>query len=657
MLIISGRTFSRLNFNSQITLCAGGKLVNAQASGWADLTVSSGGTVLGISMSKTAEVRILGAGFVSGANVYSRSTLSVSSGGRASGTTAFRLGGVSVFSGGTASRTVLSGGYMRVFKGGVAPGVEILSCAAPTLASSGTLTFRIGDGSSSLYSGTGPGRLEVSAGGTATNVVQRSGGIFSVDVAPTTFVSGKNAYGRPLRLSGGKASGFILYATASQNVLKQGTAIETVVSSGGLQNVARGGLAAKTVLSKAGIQLVNGGGSASDTVLSGGTQTIFSGGRASSVRIDNGSQFVSSGGIVANVTVSAGTVKVARGGVLRSATISSGGVLYVDGKASCLVLRRGASFFTFSSCTIYGSNRIEAVKVADGELQLASGASLVISGGGTRPTLSVSVSTGMLSFIGNGAMLDSVSISKDTSMHFDVSKINTWTATALRLNNKNKQKVGTFSVSVVAQQQMGTYGIAFNLIQARNTPWTVKQGKNVLGTVRLNEAGFSKNGVTYRLTAAKDKISLTLSAKAGKTLKGTDAGETVKGTKDSDVFWGGRGNDDFRNGAGRDCAIYGKENWGRDTITKTAGTLALLFKDLKASDVTTSLSGTTMTVTKKADVKQTVTIAGWDEKRHSLVFGGTMKAVDAWIKAASPTTAQATAARNEVWKKAGLATA
>ncbi len=41
--------------------------------------------------------------------------------------------------------------------------------------------------------------------------------------------------------------------------------------------------------------------------------------------------------------------------------------------------------------------------------------------------------------------------------------------------------------------------------------------------------------------------------------------------------------------------------------------------------------------------------------KTSIAFG--MSAFDAWASAAAPTLAQATAARNEVWRKAGLAAA
>ncbi|MCR5259849.1 MAG: hypothetical protein K6E40_17085 [Desulfovibrio sp.] len=96
------------------------------------------------------------------------------------------------------------------------------------------------------------------------------------------------------------------------------------------------------------------------------------------------------------------------------------------------------------------------------------------------------------------------------------------------------------------------------------------------------------------------------------------------------------------------------EKWGQDRITKTAGTLSLVFKDLKKTDIVQTLKGTTMTIAKKADAKQAVVIDGWNASTHFIVFGDTMKSFDKWLSATKPTDAQTSAARTEVWKKAGL---
>ncbi len=72
--------------------------------------------------------------------------------------------------------------------------------------------------------------------------------------------------------------------------------------------------------------------------------------------------------------------------------------------------------------------------------------------------------------------------------------------------------------------------------------------------------------------------------------------------------------------SGRDCAVYGKEAWGQDVIVKTSGTMALVFNGLKSSQVTSSLSGSTMTFAKKTDATQKITVSGWSAGTHSIVF-------------------------------------
>ena len=73
--------------------------------------------------------------------------------------------------------------------------------------------------------------------------------------------------------------------------------------------------------------------------------------------------------------------------------------------------------------------------------------------------------------------------------------------------------------------------------------------------------------------------------------------------------------------------------------------------------VTRKLSDGTMTIAKKSDASQTITIKGWNKATHNIVYADTLTAFTKYLKAASPTTAQTTSARNEVWKKAGLAKA
>ncbi len=140
-------------------------------------------------------------------------------------------------------------------------------------------------------------------------------------------------------------------------------------------------------------------------------------------------------------------------------------------------------------------------------------------------------------------------------------------------------------------------------------------------------------------------------------LKGTAKADRLDGTSHSDVFYGGRGSDVIAGGNGRDVAVYGRTAWGKDRILGTKGTMAILFKDLEKSDVVQKLRGTTMTITRKSDRAQSVTVQGWSNNTHSVVFGGAMSRLAAYLKAAAPSAAQEKAARSEVWKKAGLAQA
>ena len=103
--------------------------------------------------------------------------------------------------------------------------------------------------------------------------------------------------------------------------------------------------------------------------------------------------------------------------------------------------------------------------------------------------------------------------------------------------------------------------------------------------------------------------------------------------------------------------MYDKTAWGKDTIAKTSGTMTLLFKDLKASDIVKKISGTTMTITKNGDASQKITVKGWSDTTHNIVFASGMKAFNTYIGKAEPTATEVTAARNEAFKKAGLASA
>ncbi len=156
------------------------------------------------------------------------------------------------------------------------------------------------------------------------------------------------------------------------------------------------------------------------------------------------------------------------------------------------------------------------------------------------------------------------------------------------------------------------------------------------------------------------RVSLDVGIKDGDMIKGNARGNKLTGGVHSDIFYGAQGGDTIAGKNGRDVAVYDKTKWGKDKIVKTNGTMTILFKDLKKADVVQKLKGTTMTLTRKGDKSQSVTVQGWDKATHNVVFAsGAMTAFNKWLKATSVADMKktATAARNEAWKKAGLAQA
>ncbi|MBR5734248.1 MAG: hypothetical protein IKX79_01735, partial [Desulfovibrionaceae bacterium] len=215
-----------------------------------------------------------------------------------------------------------------------------------------------------------------------------------------------------------------------------------------------------------------------------------------------------------------------------------------------------------------------------------------------------------------------------------------------------------FSVTAAKAQQTGSYKLSSKLDVANGTAFSIRLGTESLGTAKVNGAALSKHGVTYKVTEdSSSNVTLTLSLKAGSTLKvrGTAGADTLTGTGNSDVFYGGKGNDVLAGVHGRDVAVYAKSSWGQDVIKATDGTMTLLFAGMKASDITQKKSGTSLVITRKSDSGQKITVQGWNDATHNIVFTDALTQFTKYVNAASPTTAQTNAARSEVWAKAGLA--
>ncbi|MBO4793012.1 MAG: AIDA repeat-containing protein, partial [Deltaproteobacteria bacterium] len=424
--------------------------------------------------------------------------------------------------------------------------------------------------------------------------------------------------------SGGIVRNMAITSKGMQIVLAGGAVSNCSTGTDGVQHVS-GGTTYNTLVRPNGAQRVSTGKAIGTIVSNGGSQIISSGGIASSAKIySGGSQYVRLGGsAVKTNALAGGKLFVSSGGKALTATVASGGIAYIF---------KGA---VTSALTVQ----------AAGTAYLYGGA---LSGTNTFSGATVNV-------MGTGVKINKINANSATTLNYAIS--NMQAGAGVMLAESVQQNLScSFSITAGKAQQIGTYKLSSKLNVADNTVFSIKLGSTSLGTAKLNGAALTKNGVTYKLTDdAAGTVSLTLSMKAGNMLKGSTGADTLTGTASSDIFYGGKGNDTITGTNGRDVAVYAKAAWGQDTIQATNGTMTLLFGGLSASDITQAKNGTNLVLTRKSDTSQKITVQGWNDSTHKIVYVDTLTEFNKYLNAASPTTAQTTAARNEVWQKAGLA--
>ena len=439
-----------------------------------------------------------------------------------------------------------------------------------------------------------------------------------------------------------------------------GVASNTTVMSGGKMEVA-GGAAINSYIEEGAEQYVWGIGVASNTKLSG-VQDV-NGEAHSTVICAGGRQVLNPDSVASNTTVTSGGLQyLLFRGTARATTVVNGGVFSAAAGAvvSGLTLTTGARAMLAGGNTLYAANTFTGATVTGGTraapVRLANTATLTLGGKNTMTSFHLAPNAGHLNVTGAANKLASLNLAAKSRVTYDVSKLRAAGNTLmLQLSAKNTQKRGRFSISVGKAQNSGVYELSKNITQKKGTAYTVKLGSTKLGTVKLGGGTLTKNGATYKLVAKGAQINLTVGTKRGKMLKGNAGANTLKGASHCDIFYGGKGNDKIYGGNGRDVAIYNKTHWGKDIIAKTNGAMTLLFTGLKASDIVQRTSGKNLVITRKGAAGQSITIQGYNAATHKIVFGSGLKVVDKYLAAARPTTAQANAARNQIWKKAGLA--
>ena len=641
--------------------------------------VSSGGSALFTKVLSGGSVSIRSGGYGSGGTVYSGAVYMVSSGGIASAITVSSGGEQYIWKGGVARGTILAKPLAKqfVYSGGVASGTKIYSCAYQVIYSGGKA-------SGAIVSGGFATQLVVAGGSAVETVVANTGEQWVHGVARKTLVS---SGGSQVVSSGGKSYSAHIMSGGSQIISSGGMASAANVSYSGRQYISKGGVARVTELTWAGAsQVIYSGGVASGTrIYAYADQYISSGGKAISA-IVSGSyawQTVSAGGsafktvvcsygkqrvdgfAISSVISNGGTLNVFYGGIASATIVSNGGTLnaFWGALVSSVNLKNGAVMSMFNGNTLYGKNTFTGATIMGGStsnrISLAKNATLNVGAKTAMKELHLNASNANLNFTGTGNTLGSLQTNKSTKVSYDVSKLAAkGTAYMLTLSTKNTQKLGVFSVNVKKGQGAGVYELSKNITQAKNTAYTVNLAGAKQGVAKLNGLGLIKGNAIYAVnTGSANSINLTVAATTAKPNKGTAKADKLKGTVKWDVFYGGKGNDTITGGGGRDVAVYDTTAWGKDVIAKTGGTMTLLFNGLKSADIKKSLSGNTMTITRKSNTNQKITVQGWSNATHNIVFASGMTAFNKYLKAASPTAAQATAARNEAFKKAGLASA
>ena len=331
----SGTTANRTTVNSYGCLCvySGGTANSTTVNVGGRLYVSSGGTANSTTVNSGGGLYVSNGGTANSTTVKDGGSMFISNGGTANSTT-MSGGYLSVSSGGTANSTTMSGGYLSVSSGGTANRTMVNSS----------------------------GRLYVSRGGTATNIVWTPcvGNVSIDDGAYVTFVS---------KYSGvyyGSSNQLLSHSTVMYATVLSGDDVSLYVMSGGTANSA-------TVNSGGGLYVSSGGTANSATVKVGGRCYVYSGGTANSTTVNSGGIFVSSGGTANNTVVKdGGWLHVENGGTANSTTVKDSGWLYVSsgGMANSTTVKVGGRFYVYSGGT---ANSTTA----------NSGGYLVVSSGGT----------------------------------------------------------------------------------------------------------------------------------------------------------------------------------------------------------------------------------------------------------------------------------
>ncbi|MCQ2444685.1 MAG: hypothetical protein MJ061_04250, partial [Mailhella sp.] len=157
--------------------------------------------------------------------------------------------------------------------------------------------------------------MYISSGGTAVSTIISSGGYQYVWSSATAIRTTISAYG-------------------IQDIYAGATAISTTISSGGSQYISKGGTAINTIIYDYGFQSVADG-AVNDGLVRIGSLYVGSGGTGNGIMVSSGGQYIiGSGGTAISTTIlEGGNQYISKGGTASGASILSGGTMYVSSGA------------------------------------------------------------------------------------------------------------------------------------------------------------------------------------------------------------------------------------------------------------------------------------------------------------------------------------
>ena len=408
------------------------------------------------------------------------------------------------------------------------------------------------------------------------------------------------------------------------------------------------------------------------------SNTIISG-SVSNKTYNNKVITVYGGGSAKKITAKSSIIMV-MGGTITSIKLASSAALgFADMQSSGLPM-----FITNGkSNKLLGYNVISDSSITGGTItkkfKLGNNTSITALKNANMSSFHVDVTAASLVFKGLNNSLGSMKLGTKTKVSYNISSVaresnhnNEYISSQkfmLSLRNKNTQNLGSFSITVKKNQRIGTYMLSDNLVQKKNKTYTINLGTKKLGIARLNGTSLTKNGVVYSIKQSNNHIMVQLSLKKGKVrlatnnetvarnhrkaLTGTQS-TTLTGNKNRDIYYCGTGNDLINGLAGLDVAVYDKNNWGQDTIASTDGTMTIMFAGVKKTDLVFNHKGRDLVVTRK-HTNQNITVKEWHTDTHNIVYESQLSALHNYLKSSTPSNSQLTAARNEIFKKAGLA--